>query len=226
MIYLNNLILFVFCDDFGYCSGLCLWCHVSNDGYVYLNWLRSRLSCASDALLDLVQLCKLNFITMLLLLLLLTPSRLLGKWYDCCFIEWLYATLAVIVLRCMTIWSCAQQPVLQRLTCGDIYLYYWPVMLVWGHSHFCEMNFLLIYPGLAIWCLSWPCCVSEVHILFDMCPAQPGYVDAVSFALLSLPMKHKLRLLPWVVSIWLKQYSQWWTWQSNTLQIWGIFYKN
>jgi hypothetical protein len=108
MIYLNNMILFIFCDDFGYCSGLCLWCHVTNDGYVYLNWLRSRLSYASDALLDLVQLCKLNFITMLLLLLLLTPSRLLGKWYDCCFIEWLcYSSCDCVEVLLYSIWSSA-----------------------------------------------------------------------------------------------------------------------
>jgi hypothetical protein len=31
----------------------------------------------------------------------------------------------------------------------------------------------------------------------DMCPAQHGHVHAHAFARLSLPMKHKLRLLPW-----------------------------
>jgi hypothetical protein len=44
-----------------------------------LNWLWSKLSCAGNALLDMIQLCKLNYIIQLLLLLLLIPSRNLGR---------------------------------------------------------------------------------------------------------------------------------------------------
>jgi hypothetical protein len=40
--------------------------------------------------------------------------------------------------------------------------------------------------------------VAEVHILLDMCPAQPDHVHAQTLAKLSLPVKHKLRLLPWL----------------------------
>jgi hypothetical protein len=37
-------------------------------------------------------------------------------------------------------------------------------------------------------------CVTEVHVHLDMCPAQLYFVLAHSNALLSFPMKHKLRL--------------------------------
>jgi hypothetical protein len=94
-------------------------------------------------------------------------------------------------------------------------------MLVWGHSHIYEVLFLLKYPWFVTWYLCWPCCVSEVHVLLDMCPTQPGHIGVQSIALLSLPVKHKLRLFLGSNYLALQEISKWWTWQSITLQVWG-----
>jgi hypothetical protein len=75
--------------------------------------------------------------------------------------------------------------ILNWLTVGETYLVYRPVMLVWGHSQSCEMICLLIYPGFKVWYSNWACCVSEVHNLLVMCPAQHGHVHVVTVAKLS-----------------------------------------
>jgi hypothetical protein len=51
-----------------------IWSEISGTVSV-LNWLGSELSCAGNALLDMIQLCKLNYIIQLLLLLLMIPIR-------------------------------------------------------------------------------------------------------------------------------------------------------
>jgi hypothetical protein len=80
-----------------------------------VNWMCycSRLSCAGDALLDMIQLCKLNYLIQLLLLLVFW---FLVKDLEDNKTRSLRLTLRCIgcgvVLRCMTIWSCAQQQIL------------------------------------------------------------------------------------------------------------------
>jgi hypothetical protein len=51
--------------------------------------------------------------------------------------------------------------------------------------HFCEMTGLQICPGFRMWYSNWTCCVSEVHNLWVMCPAQHGHVHAITMAKLT-----------------------------------------
>jgi hypothetical protein len=51
-------------------------------------------------------------------------------WYP---LTWL-SVRSLVVLRCMTWWSCAQQPIIEMLSVGETHLVNRPMMLVWGHA--------------------------------------------------------------------------------------------
>jgi hypothetical protein len=80
-----------------------------------------------------------------------------------------------VVLRCMTIWSCAQQQVSVNCLWWNLPLLHKPMMLVWGHSQSCEMICLLLYPGF------WDLAV--VLVLLCVWGAYPvGYVPNTTWS--------------------------------------------
>jgi hypothetical protein len=55
-----------------------------------------------------------------------------------------------------------------------------------------------------VFCLgSESCCVSEVHILLDMCPAQPAHMQTPTPAKLSLPVKYQTEAVYVIPTLWL-----------------------
>jgi hypothetical protein len=71
------------------------------------------------------------------------------------------------------------------LSVGETYLVNRPMMLVWGHSICMKWLACKSVQGLSLWYSNWTCCVSEVHNLLVMCPAQHGHLHVVTVAKLS-----------------------------------------
>jgi hypothetical protein len=72
----------------------------------------------------------------------------------------------------------------------------WPVMLVWGHPQACVMICLLTYPGFwdLVLELIWLCVWGAYPIGYV--PSTTWSCECSNYAKPSLPVKHKLRLLP------------------------------
>jgi hypothetical protein len=82
-----------------------------------LNLLLSRPSCTSVALLEKIQLCKLDLLDSApAAVSLLIPSDLEDDKTRNLILA-LCGIGCGVVLRCMTIWSCAQQPNLEMAIC-------------------------------------------------------------------------------------------------------------
>jgi hypothetical protein len=147
-----------------------------------VNWMCHlySLSCVGDALLDIIQLCKLKHLIQLLLLLVfwfLIKDLENDKTRNLSLA--LYDIGVVLCLRCMTIWSCAQQPNLELTNCwwnlpclqaSDASLR--PLTLLWDDllaylSRGCELIFVLTmlcvwgaYPIGYVPSTTWPCACS------------------------------------------------------------------
>jgi hypothetical protein len=87
---------------------------------------------------------------------------------------------------------------------SPVELFWWefapnePMMLVWGlELNFEVQNFVLVPKIIALLMYSCSRCVAEVHVHFGHLPNTTLPCIGDTNDLFSLPMKHKLRPIPW-----------------------------